>query len=284
MAFHPATGDLYLGDNGIDGLVNVNEPHSADEIHVVPAANLGNAILDFGFPSTYEAYRTGVTVGSTGELPLVTFQPVPPPDGSEAEGVNEVAFAPPLFPEPLVNGLFAGFHGRFNLAGAANEENPVVFVDLDDLSYFHFVPNTDETVGHLDGVLATTDTLFLADISSHGGFSSSAQNSGRIYAIKSLIPTGDYDRDGDVDGHDMLEWQRELGSSTPAFVGADGDGDGSIDAADLAVWSSKFGSGGAAASQHIVPEPNAVALAGLGALLAISGRRFGRPTDRRGTE
>jgi hypothetical protein len=187
--------------------------------------------------------------------------------------VNEIAFAPPLFPEPLVNGLFAGFHGRFGLAGAANEENPVAFVDLDDLSYFHFVPNSDPSVGHLDGLLATTDTLFLADISSQGGFSTSAQNSGKIYAIKSLIPSGDYDRDGDVDGRDMLQWQRDLGSSTPAFVGADGDGDGSIDAADLAVWSGEFGSGGAAAFQDIVPEPNAVALAGLGALLAISRRR-----------
>jgi MYXO-CTERM domain-containing protein len=273
MAFHPATGDFYLGDNGIDGLVNVNEPHSADEIHVIPAADLGNTILDFGFPSTYEEYRTGVTIGTTGELPLATFQPIPPPNGAEAEGVNEIAFAPPLFPEPLVNGLFAGFHGRFGLAGAANEENPVAFVDLDDLSQFHFVPNSDPSVGHLDGLLATTDTLYLADISSQGGFSGSAQNSGKIYAIKSLIPSGDYDRDGDVDGHDFLQWQRQLGSSTPAFVGADGDGNRLINGADLAVWRGEFGSGGAAASQDNVPEPNAVALAGLGALLAISRRR-----------
>jgi len=274
MAFHPATGDLYLGDNGIDGLINVNEPHSADEIHVVPAADLGRAILDFGFPNTYEAYRTGVTVGGMGELPLVTFQPLPPPDGSEAEGVNEIAFAPPLFPEPLVNGLFAGFHGRFNLAGAANEENPLVFVDLDDLSYFHFVPNTDPSVGHLDGVLATTDTLFLADISSHGSFSASAENSGKIYAITSLIPSGDYDRDGDADGHDLLEWQRELGFTPPAFVGADGDGSSLVDAADLAVWRTAFGSGGAAASQHTVAEPHAAAMAAVGMMIAIGRRKL----------
>src|SRR5262249_46453398 len=154
--------------------------------------DLGTSVLNFGFPSTYEEYRTGVTVGNTGQLPLATFQPIPPPNGAEAEGVNEIAFAPPLFPEPLVNGLFAGFHGKFSLAGDANEENPLAFLDLDDNSYFHFVPNTDPTVGHLDSLLATNDTMFVADISTQGGFSGSAQNSGKIYAIKSLIPPGDY--------------------------------------------------------------------------------------------
>jgi glucose/arabinose dehydrogenase len=274
MAFHPATGDFYIGDNGIDGLVNVNEPHSADEINVVSAADLGNTIVDFGFPSTYEQYRTGVTIGTTGVLPLETFQPIPQPNGAEAEGVNEIVFAPPLFPEPLVNGLFAGFHGRFGQAGAANEENPVAFVDLDDLSQFHFVPNSDPSVGHLDGLAATTDTLYLADISSHGGFSGSAQNSGKIYAIKSLIAAGDYDRDGDVDGRDLLRWQRELGSSTPAFAGADGDGSGLVDAADLEVWRAAFPSAGLASLQPAIPEPSTAFLAVLGAGAALNQRRL----------
>lgn len=275
MAFHPSTGDVYLGENGIDGLVDVNEPTSADEINVVRAADLGTTIPDFGFPGTYEAYRTGATVGGAGELPLVTFQPLPRPDGVEAEGVNEIAFAPPLFPAPLAGGLFAGFHGRFNLAGTANEENPVAFVDLDDLSYFHFVSNADATVGHLDGLLATTDTLFLADLSSQGGFSGTAQNSGKIYAIKSLLPPGDYDRDGDADGGDLLQWQREVGMPTPAFAGADGDGSRIVDTGDLAVWIAHFGAGGAVAAQRTVPEPAGLKLTVVGAVLALR-RRWAR--------
>ncbi len=276
IAFHPVTGDLYLGDNGIDGVVNVNEPTSADEINVVPAGVLGTTIVDFGFPNTYEAYRTGVTVGGAGVLPLATFQPLPPPNGAEAEGVNEIVFAPPLFPEPLVNGLFAGFHGRFNLAGDANEENPLALVDLDDMSQFHFVPNTDPTVGHLDGLLATTDTLYVADISTHGAFSGSAQNSGKIYAIKSLIPRGDYDRDGDADGADLLQWQRQLGATMAAFAGADGDGSRLVDDGDLLVWSAEFGAGGAAGSQREVAEPRSAALAGMGVLVACGWRRSSR--------
>ncbi|RIK85053.1 MAG: hypothetical protein DCC67_04460 [Planctomycetota bacterium] len=259
IAFHPATGDLYLADNGIDGVVNVNEPTSADEINVVPKAALGSTVVDFGFPNSYEQYRTGVVVGGGGQLPLVSIQPLPPPSGVEAEGVNEIAFAPPLFPEPLAGGLFAGFHGRFNLAGAANEENPLALVDLDALSYFHFVSNDEPAVGHLDGLLATRDTLYVADISSHGGFSGAAQNTGRIYAITSLIPPGDYDRDGDADGSDLLHWQRDYGSIQPPLARSDGDGDGTVGAADLAVWSTHFGDTVAAAPQG-VPEPRPWAL------------------------
>ena len=44
LAFHPTTGDLYIGDNGIDGVVNANEPTSADELNVIAAADLGGAM------------------------------------------------------------------------------------------------------------------------------------------------------------------------------------------------------------------------------------------------
>src|SRR5207247_4179020 len=60
FAFHPSTGDLYFQDNGIDGLVDPNEPLSADELNLIPAAQIGNGIVpDFGFPGNYIAYRSG---------------------------------------------------------------------------------------------------------------------------------------------------------------------------------------------------------------------------------
>jgi glucose/arabinose dehydrogenase len=258
LAFHPQSGDLYIGDNGIDGVVNANEPTSADEINVIAASDLGVTLPNFGFPSTYTAYRTGDVVGNTGTPPVVAFQPLPPPDGSEAEGLNEIAFAPPRFPLPLEGNLFVGFHGRFNLGGIANEENPLAAVDLDDGSYIHVVPNSDSTVGHLDGLISTADTLYLADISTVGAFSGSSANSGKIYAVRSLIPEGDYDRDGDVDGDDMLRWQQTLGVAQANFTGADGDGSGLVDAADLEVWGQHFGA--SAFSQRTIPEPNAAVL------------------------
>src|SRR5438552_839834 len=111
FAFHPATGDLYFQDNGIDGLVDANEPLSADELNVIPAADIGSApVRFFGFPANYTAYRTGTVVGGQGVQPLVAFQPQPDRfTGEESEGPNDIAFAPPAFPDGLNNGIFVGF-------------------------------------------------------------------------------------------------------------------------------------------------------------------------------
>ncbi len=185
LAFHPETGDLYFEDNGIDGLQNAIEAHSADEINRIPADQLGGEIEDFGFPDHYIAYRTGEFVGGGAIPPLVAFLPLPDPaTGSEAEGPNEIAFAPPGFPPGLNNGLFVGFHGQFFSGGRANEENPLVYVDLETREYFHFVSNEEPAVGHLDGLLASHDRLYVSDISNRGGLGRSDRNSGAIYAIR----------------------------------------------------------------------------------------------------
>lgn len=249
LLFDPSTGDLYIAENGIDGLVNANEPHSADEINVIAANEIGTTVVDFGFPETYEAYRTGDTIGSTGRLPAAIFQPLPPPDGEEAEGINEAAFAPPAFPEALRGKLFAGFHGKYGLGGLPNEENPVALVDLSTGESFHIIANDEEEVGHLDGLLSTFDTLYLADISPLGGFDRSNAHTGVIYAVTSLIDRveGDYNLDGMVDAADYTVWRDQLGSP---YVES-----------DYARWKSHFGSAGEVTRQSTaIPEPATAAL------------------------
>jgi glucose/arabinose dehydrogenase len=188
FAFHPVTGDLYFEDNGIDGLSNPNEPLSADELNLIPAAQIGNgSVPDFGFPTHYTAYRTGAIVGGGSQQPLVAFQPLPDPvNGSESEGPNDIAFAPPGFPDGLNNGIFVGFHGKWSLAGIANEENPLVFVDLSTTNYFQFIGNDEPNIGHLDGLMSTEDSLFVADLTATGD-TYTGGHSGVIYQIKSLI-------------------------------------------------------------------------------------------------
>ena len=267
MAFHPETGDLYLQDNGIDGLGDPNEPFSADELNVLAAGDIGGAIESFGFPDTYTEYRTNNVVGNTGIQPLVAFQPI---DGEEGEGPNDIEFAPAGFPEGLNNGVFVGMHGKFSLGGTANEENPLVFVNLDDNSYFYFVDNNETAVGHLDGLLATHDSLFVSDISPSGGLGSSSANSGKIYQIQSLVTAvdGDFDDDGDydcadidglsavivegtndsqfdlngdgtVDGSDHSAWLGEAGAANGLngpYLPADGNLDGVVDVSDFNIW------------------------------------------------
>ncbi len=185
-AFHPATGDLYFQDNGIDGLVNPAEPLSADELNFLARTNLGGATGDFGFPANYTVYRTGAIVGGTGLQPLIAFQPLPDPfTGRESEGVNDLAFAPPGFPDGLNTGLFLGFHGRFGAGGINNEENPVVYANPATGAYFHFILGQQPGIGHLDGLLATRDSLFVADLVTNGNVSSGA-GAGVIYRIESI--------------------------------------------------------------------------------------------------
>ena len=185
IAFHPTTGDLYFQDNGIDGGSESADPVSADEINVIPAGQVGGPSLpNFGFAGDYVQYRTGTRVGSGGVQPVVTFQPFGPTQ-TEAEGAAEIAFAPPNFPDELNDGIFVGFHGRFSTAGVANEENPLLYLDLATNEYFEFIPNSVPTIGHLDNVLATDDSLFVSDMTAAGNiFTTTA--AGAIYQITAI--------------------------------------------------------------------------------------------------
>jgi len=203
FAFHPVTGDFYFQDNGIDGLSDPNEPLSADELNMIRAPDLGTGPVEyFGFPTNYIEYRTGRNVGGLGVQPLVAFQPLPDPaTGAESEGPNDIVFAPPGFPQGLNNGIFVGFHGKYGGGGLDNEENPLVYVDLATTNYFHFIAGHQVGVGHLDGLLATGDSLFVADLATNGSLGSGL---GVIYQIKSLVlPPVSVTRSG---GQIQLTW------------------------------------------------------------------------------
>jgi glucose/arabinose dehydrogenase len=220
FAFHPVTGDLYLQDNGIDGLINGNEPHSADELNVIARSHVGGAIEDFGFPTNYTSYRTNVFVGGAGIPPLIAFQPIPNPfTGRESEGPNDLVIAPPGFPDGLNTGVFIGFHGRFNATGSANEENPLVYANPATGEYFHFILGQQPGLGHLDGLLATRDSLFVADLASTGSIFSSS-GAGVIYQIKSLVtpslPTLTLQR---VGAQLQLSWDRDVLEAADEITG-----------------------------------------------------------------
>ncbi len=187
--FHPATGDLYFQDNGIDGLEVATEPHSADELNFIAREEIGQKpVPDFGFPDNYTAYRTGEVVGGEGVQPVIAFQPIPDPDtGLRSEGPNNITFAPPGFPDGLNTGIFLGFHGIFNQGGLDNDQNPVVYADPDTGEYFHIIRGQQEGVGHLIGLHATRDSLFVADLVTGGSLNDGA-GQGVIYQIQAVIP------------------------------------------------------------------------------------------------
>ena len=132
--------------------------------------------------------------------------------------------------------MFVGMHGKFSLGGLSNEENPLVFVDLDDNSFFHFISNDESGVGHLDGLLSTSDSLFVADISPDGGFGSGSRNEGKIYQLKSLVVAliGDFNESDAYEPEDIDLLFAQLGQSVPpADAKFDLDGNGSVGESDV---------------------------------------------------
>lgn len=174
LGFHPS-GDVYIAENGIDGLVDANIPLSADELNRIPAAQVGTTMVNFGFPNHYIDYATGAVVGSGGTLPLAAFLPI---NGIRSEGPAGLAFAPTGFPAGLNDGIFIGFHGR-GFAGGVNPENAVVYYDFVAARYFHFLlPGGN---GPIDSLASSGNALFLADLTTTNSFNGAG--TGAIYMV-----------------------------------------------------------------------------------------------------
>jgi hypothetical protein len=103
----------------------------------------------------------------------------------------------------------------------------------------------------------------------------SALTSVQFQLVVPDVSSGDFDGDGDVDGADFQEWQRNFGSQVTefSFSGADGNGNGVVDAADYVVWRHNFNSGENASSAG-VPEPQAAMLVLVAFVALASGRPF----------
>jgi hypothetical protein len=101
-------------------------------------------------------------------------------------------------------------------------------------------------------------------------------------SMASLHDPADFDGDGDIDGADVLVWQRTLGATgLPPGSGADANGDGRVDGADLAVWRTRVTAANSVPSSGAVPEPSSLMMM-LPALLC--GRRLLRWLRGRGSD
>ncbi len=97
-----------------------------------------------------------------------------------------------------------------------------------------------------------------------------------IYDSRALGITisGDFNKDGTVDGDDFLIWQQFFGQTSGATNNTgDADGDGDVDGNDFLIWQAAFGNSDGGNRLPSVPEPGTAMLlaAGLVAVL-VRGR------------
>jgi hypothetical protein len=169
-------GSLLISDNGYQSYATGDQV-SADELHRLSPAQLAAGGLSLGYPNNYTDYGAGAFIGGAGVSPFVAFLPGL---AGEARGAAEVVQAPSWMPNGLSAGYLAAFHGTWDVVGADNAINPVYWVDPVSAAYFPIIAAGLPGVGHLDGVFADAQGIFLADLFNVRGF---AAGSGAIYML-----------------------------------------------------------------------------------------------------
>jgi glucose/arabinose dehydrogenase len=189
-----SAGDLIIGENGQDGAHIVNET-SADTLDLIPSSEIGTTVFDFGFPDSYVDFATGAYIDGdpSATPPLAAFLPVAGANGmlQSSEGLAGMAFVAPgtmPFAGPL-GGEIVGFDGVSPAGGAANYDNTMLYYDFASGQYYPLVDAGLPGVGHLNTVLVSGNTIFMADTSIEGDLTSSdGANSGAIYEFTVTTP------------------------------------------------------------------------------------------------
>jgi hypothetical protein len=167
-------------------------------------------------------------------------------------------------------------HDQIVVTGSA-QLNGTLVVDFIDLGQGEFVPSAGDVFQLFSG--ATTgafDSVVLPELPSNVMWDTSALASGTV-EVAPVPPDADFDADGDVDGSDLLAWQRGLGTTGSGIQGSgDADANGVVDGSDLAAWSTQFGGANAITAATPAPEPSALMLALAVAPLAIRWRIVGK--------
>jgi hypothetical protein len=138
---------------------------------------------------------------------------------------------------------------------------------------------------NLSGAAETISQLLLPAAGTYFARIAGADDTIQLYDLAlSLAALGnaDYNGDGVVNAADYTVWRNSLGETVSLATGADGSGpdgfpDGIVDAFDYTYWKARYGdsagSGTGASDSESVPEPGALILAALGAIVIFARQR-----------
>ena len=194
-----AAGNLIIGDNGQDGAHFMDEL-GADTLHVIPAANIGKVLYDFGFPNSYVDFANGHYVNGDPGGP-------PPPRrvylGGRFEGRPSISRKvcprrhsgrPARFPSAAPRGRGYPFHGVKDASGPANYDDAVLYYDFASGTYTPIIDAGTVGMGqHRCGARSCEAIPLSWGISASNGLQDQAggDNTGAIYEFTvSSIPPG----------------------------------------------------------------------------------------------
>ena len=155
-------GNFWFSENAMDG--NPFPPQAeelnrilADTLNKLQAGDINTAVPNFGFPTCFPDYFTGVIASPGCTAPVVAFTPLTDAFSNlmYSQGATQIAFAPPDFPAPYNHGIFIAF-------SAGNGRNPVIFYNLDTGLYEYFLLG-DAAGMRRTGLLSTNNALFLTN-------------------------------------------------------------------------------------------------------------------------
>jgi T5SS/PEP-CTERM-associated repeat protein len=260
------SGDLVAIDATMDGPVVNN-----NAITVVGAVDFNGLVSgpgDFFGPGTAN-FNGGMAPGAS-------------PAEVNFEGSLALADANTLFIE--IAGIMPGSdYDRLTIAGSASLDG-ILDVSLTG----GFMPSGGQQFTILTAGSIVNNGFVLAGSAASSFDLLVSSTSVILQAIGAGVP-GDYNGDGIVNAADYVVWRNTFGQTGPGLA-ADGNNSGTIDADDYTVWRSHFGQTAGAgsvlgatgsASASAVPEPNAVLLALVGALVlrSMDRRRRTRPAN-----
>jgi hypothetical protein len=178
---------------------------------------------------------------------LTAFNSVTPPlvidfqQNGTAGASNELATLSYTFNEAVVVTVADLTLKNTNAGGAA--------VDLTGIE-FHYDPDTYQATWDFSSVAAigansysvTLAATSIVDLLGNPLDGNADGIGGDDYLHTIIVAyAGDYNSDNTVDTADYTIWRDTLGSSVPAFSGADGNGNGTIDQGDYSVWRDNYG-------------------------------------------
>ncbi|HEX6963927.1 MAG TPA: dockerin type I domain-containing protein [Lacipirellula sp.] len=180
--------------------------------------------------------------------------------------------------EIRIGGAGLGQYGRVEVDGLTTLGGTlkVELIDLGGGAYAPQLGDAFDIIAAFGGAAGAFESFDLPQLAPGLAWAISPKNASILLSVISTNgDAADFNRDGVVDGEDLVIWRQGLGAAGQTNnASGDADADGDVDGADLLAWQRNLSPVVVGPAHGVVPEPSAVWLAMTASLLCS--RRIGK--------